>query len=84
LTDQVESKQEPAPSRNGAQNNEAPLRAERAKNEASGALKNEGTRRGLGHKLETYGLIFVAVVTAIFYIFWLVLFCVGTTRLPHN
>ena len=40
--------------------------------------------KDLGLKLETYGLVLLALVTSAFYLFWLVLVCVGTTRLPHH
>ncbi len=70
MTDEVDLKQEPA-------DGEASLGAERAKDEASGAPK-------LGLKLETYGLVVFALVTSAFYIVWLVVFCVGATRVPHN
>jgi len=69
VADEVDSKQKLA--------DEASLREERAKDEASGAPK-------LGLKLETYGLVIVALMVSAFYIFWLLLFCVGAMRVGHN
>ena len=57
--------------------------ADKARNEAGAAPSKAEVKKSLGQKIEAYGLIFVAIVTAIFYLFWIVLFCVGATRVPH-
>jgi hypothetical protein len=41
-------------------------------------------KKGIGQKLETYGLLILAIVLFAFYMFWLILFFVGSTRIPHQ
>jgi hypothetical protein len=44
----------------------------------------EENKKGLGQKLEAYGLLILAIVLFAFYSFWLVLIVVGSTRIPHQ
>jgi hypothetical protein len=34
--------------------------------------------------IESYGLVFLAITVAVFYLFWIFLFAVGSTRVSHQ
>jgi hypothetical protein len=34
--------------------------------------------------VESYGLVFLAITVALFYMFWILLFVVGSTRVGHQ